>query len=74
MMKKKKKRVMSKQERLVERENTNYLTTDEFVERYARSLRDYLVKTIGKESNHIGDLSAHTCAFSEAFYSITTGF
>ena len=70
----KKKRVMSKQERLKERENTNYLTTDEFVERYAGALRDYLGKTIGKESNHITDLSAHTCAFSEAFYSITIGF
>ena len=68
------KKMMSKQERLKEKESHNYMTTDEFVERFAHSLRDYLVKTIGRESNHVGDLSAHTCAFAEAFYSITCEF
>lgn len=71
---KKRKRVMSKQESLKGRDNSNYMDTEIFVERFSRALKEYLIKTIGKESNHIGDLTAHASAFSEVFYSITCEF
>ena len=54
----------------------NYLSNEEYVERFSRSLLAYLNNTIpsidGK--NHLEDLMAHTSAYTEAFFTVVTTF
>ena len=55
----------------------NYLTNEEYVERFSRSLLAYLERTIptnDEGKNHLEDLMAHTCAYTEAFYTVVSEF
>ena len=65
---------MSKQDKLKKRGELNYLTVDEFVERFSRTLRETLIRSMGQESNHVEDLAAHAWTFAETFYTITAEF
>jgi hypothetical protein len=55
----------------------NYLTNEEFVERFSASLLGYLNDTIpvGEDSkNHLQDLVAHTGVFTEVFWRVVSDF
>ena len=55
-------------------ERANFMTSQEFVERYANAMNAYLVDMLGKRPAHIEDLSAHACSFTDAFFAITSHF
>ena len=65
---------MSKQDKLKKKGELNYLTVDEFVERFSRTLRETLIRSMGQESNHVEDLADHAWTFAETFYTITAEF
>jgi hypothetical protein len=54
----------------------NYLTNEEFVERFSASLLRYLNDTIpsGDSKNHLQDLVAHTGVFTEVFWRVVSDF
>lgn len=54
----------------------NYLTNEEYVERFSRSLLAYLNDTIpdNGETNHVQDLVAHTGAYTDAFWTVVSEF
>ena len=54
----------------------NYLSNEEYVERFSESLLAYLNDTIpdNGETNHIEDLVAHTGVYTDAFWTVVTRF
>jgi hypothetical protein len=70
-----KKKKMMKKMTIKERE-LNYLSNEEFAERFRRALLSYLNRTVPsmERDNHIEDLLAHTSSFSESITTFTHEF